>query len=66
MRELDIMLTGFLQCHYDDLNSGERADFERLLDSPDPVIMEWLYGYNQAPDEEMTRLLDKIRNSAIA
>lgn len=66
MRELDILLAGFLQCHYDDLSSGERADFERLLDSPDPVIMEWLYGYNQAPDEEMARLLGKIRNSVIA
>jgi antitoxin CptB len=65
VRELDILLTGFLQFHYDGLSLKERADFERLLDTQDPVIMEWLYGYKQAPDEEMAQLLGKIRESSM-
>ena len=44
MRELDVLLIGFLERHYAQASALERQAFERLLELPDPLIMAYLTG----------------------
>ncbi len=61
VRELDVLLTQFLASDYKRLNALERADFERLLDIQDPVIMDWLFGKYSANDEGLDKLVARLR-----
>ena len=42
MRELDVLLSGFLTRCYKDLESGEQQAFEALLEEQDPEIFGYL------------------------
>ena len=44
MRELDVLLTGYLERAYPQASPAERHGFERLLEMPDPLIMAYLTG----------------------
>ncbi len=61
MRELDILLTRFLDRHYQTASAAEQAAFRRLLETPDPELFAWLMGRAVAPDEDARTLVDRIR-----
>jgi antitoxin CptB len=61
MKELDVVLTRYLRERWSGAGSGERAQFERILELPDPVLAAYLMGRERAPDQEMERLLDALR-----
>lgn len=42
MRELDLLLEGFLVNRYEALSAADRAGFERLLDCRNEDLMTWL------------------------
>ncbi len=65
MLELDLMLLKFFDSQYSDLSPEEKKQFEHLLEEPDPVLQEYLYGIS-APDNEGSRaILRKINASRL-
>jgi antitoxin CptB len=64
MLELDLLLRDFMENGYAQLDAAERACFERLLDYPDAVLIEWLMGRTRSADKDVTRLVEKIRAAA--
>ncbi|MDX1838219.1 succinate dehydrogenase assembly factor 2 family protein [Legionella taurinensis] len=44
MLELDLLLNQFLNRQLDQLNEEQLAQFEILLQQPDPVLYSWLMG----------------------
>ena len=44
VKELDVLLTRFLDDGYSQLNAQERGDFESLLDLPDPELAAYCLG----------------------
>lgn len=64
MRELDLLLQGFLeQCH-GSLDAATLEHFETLLDYPDAVLLEWLLGRQIPSDREVAQLVRHIRDTA--
>jgi len=61
MLELDLMLLKFLDEQFLQLTAAEKDDFERLLEMPDPVLQEYLYGISVPEDLGFQHILKKIR-----
>ena len=66
MRELDLLLQGFLRQRRDGLDAVSQARFETLLNYPDAVLLEWLLGRQIPSDREVAELVRDIRDSAAA
>jgi succinate dehydrogenase flavin-adding protein (antitoxin of CptAB toxin-antitoxin module) len=64
MRELDTLLTRYLELEYIGAGAGPRSMFERLLTLPDPEILALLTGQRVADDPLLGELLQRIRGSA--
>jgi antitoxin CptB len=64
IRELDIALQNFLESEYDGLTPDEKEKFHELLEIPDPLLMDWLYGRESPMDQELVNLVERIRNAA--
>lgn len=64
VRELDIALQNFLEREYDRLTVEEKEKFSKLLETPDPLLMDWLYGRESPLDQELVSLVERIRNAA--
>ncbi|MFO1169235.1 MAG: succinate dehydrogenase assembly factor 2 [Rhodoblastus sp.] len=60
MREMDILIGGFVDAHIADLDEGEIGDLERLLDAEDQKAFSWLCGTEQPPPEYDTKVLARI------
>ena len=60
MRELDILVGGFVDARLDTLVSAELDELEALLDLPDAELLGWLAGVTPPPPERDTLLLRKI------
>jgi len=60
-RELDLIIGGFADAALAGLSDAEFDQFEHLLDLPDPLVFAWLAGFEDAPAEEETGLLKKVR-----
>ncbi len=61
MLELDLLLNHFLQENYGSLSSEEQGLFARLLEQPDPLLLEWLIGEGRPDSQEFGGLIDTIR-----
>ncbi|MDR3418173.1 MAG: succinate dehydrogenase assembly factor 2 [Nevskia sp.] len=60
MRELDVLLEGYLNCRFDHAPAAEQQAFLRLLDCEDPDIWSWLLGYTPPP-AELVDVVAKLR-----
>ena len=60
--ELDIMLGRFIDRHLDSLNVVDLADFERFLDLPDEVMLDFLLVRAVPADTSFARLTQLIRD----
>ena len=63
MRELDLLLQGFLKARYDELEEHQRSTFEHLLTYPDAILLEWLMGRQIPADKDVAQLVNTIRNA---
>ncbi len=61
-RELDLILLSFLSASYENLTSQDRRAYARLLDTPDPDLMNWLLGRAIPDDPEIARIVQAIRD----
>jgi len=64
MRELDVLLNGFLEKRFEELDEHARVSFARLLDYPDAVLLEWLMGRMVPADKDVASIVQDIRHTA--
>ncbi|MDG2377000.1 MAG: succinate dehydrogenase assembly factor 2 [Woeseiaceae bacterium] len=63
MRELDVLLIGWFNSHYEAVDDAERSAFRRLLSLPDPELASYLLAGEIAIDPGIARVVDSIRAS---
>ena len=51
MKELDLLIGGFADCHLAELSPAQLGRFEALLDVPEPLMYRWLMGREPPPAE---------------
>lgn len=65
-KEMDLLLQRFVHDCFDRLSAGEQECFARLLDQPDPDLMDWILGRSEPPTPEFRRLIAGIRGTSSA
>jgi antitoxin CptB len=65
MRELDVLLERFVAAGAALANESQRAAFERLLEVPDPLLVEWLI-LGGEPPPDLEEIVERIRADARA
>ena len=63
MRELDVLLNGFLARRYRALDSNGQRVFNTLLAYPDSVLLELLMGRMAPADRDIAGIVREIRNA---
>lgn len=61
MREADFLIGGFAERHLASLSDAEIDAFERLLDEPDPDVVDWILDRTPAPISHQGRILNLIK-----
>ncbi len=60
--ELDLLLNGFFEAHYDQLSESEKMAFQQCLKVDDQILMGWLFQGQPCDDLQhqpmVQRLLD--------
>ena len=64
LKEMDILLQGFIEKYYDNLDSNEKKTFDELLEQADLDIMAWIMEKSVPPSDEIAYLVRLIRNSS--
>lgn len=62
MRELDLLLEGFLERRYSVLSPADRESFARLLDCRNQDLMDWLMEGGTPQDEQLAEIVGQIRD----
>lgn len=62
MLELDTLLMPFLEKAYVEMSSAELTAFRSLLQLPDPLLFDYLMGYQDAKEGDLAHIIDKIRS----
>lgn len=60
MKELDVLLERWLDRRWARTDPGARAAFVRLLELPDPQLVDWLLQGARPADAGMAELVDDI------
>lgn len=63
MKELDFMLTGWMDAHWAEADRGQRAAFAALLELQDPILWDLLSGRTD-PGADQAELVAAIRSCA--
>lgn len=61
MKELDLVLTRWLDQGFEQASSEQRAAFAEFLDLPDPEIAGYLLGNGQPASAKFRQLVNVIR-----
>ena len=64
MRELDVLLAGWLEAHWATASPGQRRAFGELLEQQDPELWAWCTGRSPAPRADWQALVDAFRAGA--
>jgi len=64
MLELDAMLQAFMDKSYDDLDEAQQRAFERLLRTPDQLLLEYLMERTIPTDKEVADVARRVHESA--
>lgn len=60
-RELDLILSGFLERRYEALSDADRSAFEQLLECEDDRLQSWLLTPDRPDHEPLRRIVELIR-----
>jgi antitoxin CptB len=63
VREMDLIMGRFADAYLPTMNEDELAEFERLLDVPDPQALAWIVGGEHPPREFDTPLFARLCGS---
>jgi antitoxin CptB len=61
MRELDVVLVSYLDHQYATATPAHRAAFARLLECPDPDLLDYLTRRATPPDPDLNDVVDAVR-----
>jgi antitoxin CptB len=61
-REIDLILGAFADAHVEELDEAGLAEFERLLDTPDQDVYDWIVGRTKPPTDQDGPVLGLIRS----
>jgi succinate dehydrogenase flavin-adding protein (antitoxin of CptAB toxin-antitoxin module) len=64
MRELDVLLTSYLERQYPHDGEPAKKAFRRLLELPDPDLISYLLSRENPADQELSNVIERIRGSA--
>ena len=59
-KELDVVLTNFLEGNYDSLTDNQIQDFDELLDAQDTILWYWLIGKETPDAQNIKAIIEKI------
>ena len=62
MRELDQLLSGWLDARYPHADASAQRAFAELLEEPDPQLWDWLSGREAPPRGDWQSIVDEIRH----
>ena len=62
MKELDLVMSRYLEQHYESATMDDRRHFESMLELPDPELYDLLLGRDQPADPELMRFTKFLRN----
>lgn len=62
MKELDIVMSRYLEQHYASASDAEQGHFKALLEMPDPDLYDLLLGRSVTSDAELARFIQLLRN----
>jgi succinate dehydrogenase flavin-adding protein (antitoxin of CptAB toxin-antitoxin module) len=60
MKELDVLLERFIKVELPLATSAQRRAFARLLELPDPLLADYLFGYARPPEADLAGLAQLI------
>jgi antitoxin CptB len=60
MKELDVLLSRYLEEEYRDATPEHKQAFRQLLDSQDPLLYAYFLGREPPPDAVLSSLLERI------
>lgn len=63
MRELDQLLSGYLDAAYPEATAAEKAAFAALLELPDPELAGYFLGRAEPEDPVIARAVESILES---
>ena len=62
VKELDVILTQYLETAYDDATEEDKRLFKNLLEYQDPDILRYFLRQEEPEDKDIARIVEKIRN----
>jgi succinate dehydrogenase flavin-adding protein (antitoxin of CptAB toxin-antitoxin module) len=66
MKELDVLLERFARRELPGASTEQRQTLTRLLELPDPELVDYLLGQAIPPDPELASLVNRIAGQATA
>ena len=63
-KELDVLLERYATQRYARASSAEKAVFHQILDLPDPLLTDYLFGHEPAQPAEVAHLIEQIARPA--
>jgi len=60
MKELDVLLSRYVDEEYRDAAPEHKHAFRQLLDSPDPLLYAYFLGRESPPDAVLSSLIERI------
>jgi antitoxin CptB len=63
MKELDVLLDRFARGELPGASSEQRRTFELLLELPDPLLADYLFGYAAPPEPALAELARRIADT---
>ena len=64
MKELDLVMLGYLERHYDQASAAEREAFEALIEIQDPQLYAYVTGKDAPPEGPMRHVVECLRRAA--
>lgn len=61
IREMDLLLQGFIKKHYDQLTPEQQSAFAQLLEQTDMDIMDWIMQRCEPPDPAFKPIIKMLR-----
>ncbi len=63
MKELDVLMTSYLEHRYPEAPVAEQQAFESLLQMPDPDLYSLVLGRIDSDDKEIVRVVEILRET---
>ena len=60
MKELDLLLTGWLETQFERASEAQRGQFEALLELPDPQLARYLLGGERPEGADLAAVIESI------